>query len=59
MSKDKVFHKNTVFTKKGMAITVDRRWYRNYGQFMGSGARRIAIIIIKKIKRSFFTENII
>jgi len=39
MSKDKVFHKNTVF----MAITVDRRWYRNYGQLMGSGARSIAL----------------
>ena len=39
-----------------MAITVDRRWNRNYGQLMGSGARSIAIIIIK---RSFFTENII
>jgi len=45
--------------KKGLAITVDRRWYRNYGQLMGSGARSIAIIMIKKIKRSFFTENII
>jgi len=26
---------------------------------MGSGARSIVIIIIKKINRSFFTENII
>jgi len=41
-----------------MAITVDRRWNRNYGQLMGSGARSIAIIIIKKIRRGFFTENI-